>query len=240
MSARRLLHTATLALLALVALAAGCGPSPQPQVEPVSTVETGETRTANVEVPPKIVDVGSREERAANVEVPPELHDVGGAQGEDANDEPAEVAHPARLRVPAIGVDAPLTHVGLNPDRSMETPPLGSGVAGWYDRGPKPGEPGPAVLVGHINSAAYGPDVFARLVEIAPGDEIHVDLADGSTVTFEATSNERTPKDYLPTERIWSGDDEPVLRLITCGGRFDPNVGSHLDNDIVYAKHVDA
>lgn len=95
-------------------------------------------------------------------------------------------------------MDAAITDVGLAPDRSMETPPLGSGLVGWYDRGPKPGEDGPAVLAGHVSSAAHGPDVFHRLVEVAPGDEIHVDLADGGR--FDPSAARHVDNDIVDAE----------------------------------------
>jgi sortase (surface protein transpeptidase) len=142
---------------------------------------------------------------------------------------------PLRVTVPAIGVDAPLTPVALLPDGAMETPEFGH--AGWYSPGPKPGEPGPSVVVAHVDSKANGPDVFFRLRELAPGDHVTVHYENTAT-TFVVTGGEQAAKTALPTDRIWNGATAPVLRLITCGGPFDRAAGSYLDNVIVYADRL--
>jgi LPXTG-site transpeptidase (sortase) family protein len=144
----------------------------------------------------------------------------------------ARVADPVRVIIPAIGVDADLVEVGLNPDQSMEVPDFGE--AGWYEPGPRPGEPGPAVIAAHVDSVA-GPDVFYRLADLEQGDEIVVEHADGSRSTFEMRDAEMQRKDDLPVERIWNDTDDRVLRLITCGGEFDRERRSYESNVIVYA-----
>ena len=143
---------------------------------------------------------------------------------------------PARVTIPAIGVDARLGGVGLKPDGSMQTPDVG--VAAWYDLGPKPGEPGPAVVLAHVDSKANGPDVFYRLRELKPGDQVTVTFRDGAAKTFAVTGREEVAKTKLPTDKIWNGTKNPVLRLITCGGAFDRKAGSYLDNIIVYADEL--
>lgn len=147
----------------------------------------------------------------------------------------AALGVPTRVTIPAIGVDASLVEVGLNPDASMQTPDFG--YAAWYQPGPKPGEAGPAVVVAHVDSKAHGPDVFYRLRELKPGDHVTVHYADTER-TFEVTGREQTKKTALPTDRIWNTTGEPVLRLITCGGAFDSAAHSYLDNVIVYADRL--
>lgn len=144
-------------------------------------------------------------------------------------------AEPARVVIPAIGVDARLVPVGLKADQSMETPQFG--LAGWYREGPRPGERGPSVIVAHVDSRR-GPDVFFRLRKLARGDEVKVYGQDGSVAVFVVERSEQAPKDELPAERIWNATDEPVLRLITCGGEFDRSRDSYRDNVIVYASSV--
>ena len=147
----------------------------------------------------------------------------------------AEPAAPVRLVIPAIDVDPPVVPVGLLASGAMAVPDFG--LAGWYEPGPLVGEPGPAVIAAHVSSTA-GPDVFAGLVDLAPGDEIAVETASGGRHVFVAAASEQLPKEQLPTDRIWSDDDEPVLRLITCGGEFDAAARSHRDNVIVYAEQA--
>lgn len=142
------------------------------------------------------------------------------------------VGRPVAIRVPVIDVHAEIVEVGLQADGAMEVPDFG--LAGWYDLGPRPGEPGPAVVVAHVDSRA-GPDVFHRLRELHTGDRVQVRDDVGNVRHFEVTHLEQTPKDALPVERIWDDTTEPVLRLITCGGSFDRSTGHYRDNVIVYA-----
>ena len=142
------------------------------------------------------------------------------------------VGKPTRLSIPAIKVSERLHGVGLKSDGAMQTPDFGD--AGWYDLGPRPGAPGPAVLVAHVHGPA-GDDVFARLHDLEPGDTVTVKRTDGSS-TFVVEAVERAAKDALPYERIWSDTDAPVLRLITCGGKPDPATRTYPDNTIVYAR----
>jgi sortase (surface protein transpeptidase) len=146
--------------------------------------------------------------------------------------EAASVAKPVRVVIPAIDVDADLVALGLNDDGSMEVPDFG--LAGWYEPGPRPGDPGPAVIAAHVDSVR-GPDVFFRLRDLTTGDKITVEYADRSDTTFVVSESEQQLKDDLPVERIWNDTDDAVLRLITCGGEFDTAARSYLSNLIVYA-----
>lgn len=145
------------------------------------------------------------------------------------------VGRPTRLLVPTIGVDERLVPVGLQSDGAMETPDFGG--AGWYAPGPRPGASGPAVIVAHVHGPA-GDDVFARLHELRPGDEVTVERTDGST-TFVVTDVTSAPKEELPYDRIWADSPVPLLRLITCGGAPDPVSRTYPDNTIVYARTAD-
>jgi hypothetical protein len=150
--------------------------------------------------------------------------------GSPGADEPAP--EPATVLVPAIGVEAELVPLGLQPDGAMELPDFGT--AGWYELGPMPGEDGPAVIAAHLDDQ-QGPDVFYELEQLVPGDEVTVTRADGSTVSFVVEDMEFTLKEALPVERIWGPTDGPTLRLITCGGTFDRRTGHYRSNLIVYA-----
>ena len=163
---------------------------------------------------------------------------VDASDGPDAPADPQapqepSVAAPVRVVIPAIDVDAELVALGLNDDNSMEVPNFG--LAGWYEPGPRPGAPGPAVIAAHVDSVA-GPDVFYRLRELGQGDEITVELSDGEEAIFEVDRSEQQRKDDLPVDRIWNDTDDVVLRLITCGGEFDRSQRSYESNVIVYAS----
>jgi hypothetical protein len=145
----------------------------------------------------------------------------------------ADVAEPVRLRIPTLKIDAPLTHLGVAPDRTIEVP-TDFAVPGWFDQGPRPGQPGPAVILGHVDSKA-GPAVFYGLNRLAVGAEVFVDRADGSTVEFRVRGTQHVAKTAFPTDLVYAPTLEPALRLVTCGGQFDRTRSSYLDNVIVYA-----
>ena len=142
-------------------------------------------------------------------------------------------ALPVRLQIPAIAVSTPLVRLGRLPDGSIEVPHDWN-TAGWYDRGPRPGQPGPAVILGHVDSKT-GPAVFFRLRALRPRDVVRVGLADGRILVFRVQRVERYPKDKFPTEAVYLPTLNRELRLITCGGEFDYAAGSYRDNIVVYA-----
>ena len=154
-----------------------------------------------------------------------------------ASQAPAEpVAAPVSLSVPAIGVTSDLLRLGLNDDGTVQVPPLGpDDKAGWYERGPAPGATGPALLLGHVDSAAAGPGVFFELGAVEPGDEVEVTRADGTVAVFAVDRVERHPKDDFPTIEVYGDTPDAQLRLITCGGAFDSAARSYEDNIIVFA-----
>ena len=142
-------------------------------------------------------------------------------------------ALPVRLQIPAIGVSTPLVKLGRLPDGSLEVPKPWD-VAGWYDKGPRPGQPGPAVILGHVDST-NGPAVFYQLRSLRPGDTVRVGLADGRILVFRVQRIQRYPKDEFPTEAVYFPTLNRELRLITCGGEFDYAARSYRDNIVVYA-----
>lgn len=144
-------------------------------------------------------------------------------------------ADPVTLRVDAIDATSSLVSLGLNPDETVEVPPVSEPMqAGWYRHGPTPGELGPAVILGHVNGGGQD-GIFVRLGDLAPGDEITVDRADGGTAVFTVTEVAQIPKSEFPTEAVYGNTDGAELRLITCGGDFDDDRDSYRDNIIVYA-----
>jgi hypothetical protein len=138
------------------------------------------------------------------------------------------------IRIPAIGVDARVIPLGLAPDGSLQVP-QDYGLAGWWTGGPFPGEPGPAVVVGHVDSKAAGPAVFYWLQALRPGDLIIVWRAGEARSRFVVRSLEWYAKTAFPTRRVYGSVPGPALRLITCGGAFDRSTGHYVDNLVVFA-----
>ncbi|HET9290647.1 MAG TPA: class F sortase [Actinomycetes bacterium] len=141
---------------------------------------------------------------------------------------------PVRLVIPAIGVATPLVRLGLEPDGGMAVPG-DFGRAGWFAEGPAPGQVGPAVIAGHVDSRT-GPAVFYRLRDLRPGDQIRVVRADGSHVRFVVEGTRSYPKDGFPTGAVFGPVPGAALRLITCAGDFDRARGSYRDNLVVFAR----
>jgi sortase (surface protein transpeptidase) len=149
---------------------------------------------------------------------------------------PTAPARPLSVRIPAIGVSSTLVPLRLNQAGALQ-PPADFIHAGWYVGGPAPGEQGPAVIAGHVDSRA-GPAIFFRLRELRPGDEVLVARADRSTARFRVVEVQRYPKNMFPAARVYQPTPDAALRLITCGGSFDYARRSYRDNIVVYAVGV--
>jgi len=150
---------------------------------------------------------------------------------------PAVVARPpsppVRVEIPSIGVSSGLQALGLDGDGAIGAP-SDFGVAGWFAAGPQPGQAGPAVIAGHVDSRE-GPAVFYRLHELAVGDEVLVVREDGGLVRFRVTGSQTYPKDEFPSAAVYGPVPGPELRLITCDGPFDRSTRQYVDNLVIYA-----
>ncbi|WP_188189308.1 class F sortase [Nonomuraea sp. SYSU D8015] len=147
----------------------------------------------------------------------------------------ADVARPVRLHIPAIGLSTRVIPLRLDAKGKLIAPESFDRV-GWNKSGPEPGERGVAVIAGHVDSTT-GPAVFYRLPKLRKGDRVHVDRADGTSVTFVVNRLARYPKDRIPDKEVYgSGGADAQLRLITCGGTFDRQRRSYRDNVIVFAS----
>ncbi|ASR39519.1 hypothetical protein BAY61_20950 [Prauserella marina] len=145
-------------------------------------------------------------------------------------------AVPVRVRIPGIDVDAPIVPLDTDAEGVLPPPP-GNHLTGWWRAGPEPGERGPAVLAGHVDSY-QGPAVFHRLADLTPGQRVLVDREDRTTVTFTVTRLERHAKDRFPTRSVYGDTPGSQLRLVTCGGEFDSLARRYLDNVIVYTQRT--
>ena len=145
----------------------------------------------------------------------------------------ANVARPVYLSIPAIDVHTRLIRLGLTAQHTLQVP-ASTAVAGWYTGSPRPGQTGSAIIAGHIDSYR-GPGVFFRLRLLRPGDRIYIRRADGTLAVFRVYAGHMYAKDRFPTRQVYGPAPDPELRLITCGGTFDPAIGSYLSNVVVYA-----
>jgi sortase (surface protein transpeptidase) len=150
---------------------------------------------------------------------------------------PAEAPAPGRLTIPDLGVDAPVHPVGVAADGQMEIPADVARV-GWYRFGPVPGNPGNAVLAGHVDDAEQGLGALAALREVAVGTEVLVTDAAGVTSRWRVVSRQLIGKQALPTEDLFARTGPPRLVLVTCGGPFLAGTGHYRDNVVVVAEPV--
>ncbi len=195
-------------LFVVLALLTGCASEPDP-VLPTAPVPTST---------PTSVPSASPTPSEANKGMPP--------------------SEPTELRIPKIGAKSSLIPLGLNPDETVEVPPVEKPrQAGWYKLARTPGEAGPAVVLGHVDGNKE-PGIFLRLKELVAGDEVEVSRKDGTTARFRVRRTEQIAKNSFPTEAVYGDTAEPELRLITCGGSFDQSARSYRDNIIVYATLV--
>jgi len=141
---------------------------------------------------------------------------------------------PVRLQIPPIGVDSSLVRLDAKPDGSIEVP-SDFDRPGWYMRGPAPGEPGPAIILGHLDSFT-GPAVFWRLAALRPGDAVKVGREDGSQLAFKVQRIASFSTDAFPTDEVYGPTTGPELRLITCGGTFSLSRRQYLANVVVFAS----
>lgn len=202
------------AVVAVVVAVTGQQQAPQPVAAPAQGTNSAAGATAAPSAPPA-------------------------SPGADTAAADPAAAQPVSVGIPTIGVTSDLLRLGLNDDGTVEVPPLGpDDQAGWYERGPAPGDVGPAVLLGHVDSAEHGPGIFFDLGALQPGDEVEVARADGTVAVFAVDRVERHPKDDFPTIEVYGDTADAQLRLITCGGDFDSSVRSYQDNVIAFATLV--
>ena len=154
----------------------------------------------------------------------------------DATAAPMARSEPTRVTISKISVDAEVIPIGVANDGTLEVPPLETpDLTGWYRLGPSPGEVGTAVIVGHVDSHWTGPAVFYSLGALRPGDTIAITLRDNAVAQFTVDDVRSYPKKTFPTDLLYGSARTPGLRLVTCGGQFDQNARSYLNNIVVSA-----
>lgn len=199
----------------------------------------GETATPERDVEPAAS--AQEDERRATLDAPAPPAQTGTVQSSSTPAAvTARVAGPSTVVAPDIGVDSVLQPLGLNADGTLEVPAVGPRYddAGWFAGSPRPGEVGPAVLLGHVNGAGGAPSVFYHLAELRPGQRVTVNRDDGSQAHFEVYLVEQYAKNHFPTAAVYGDTTGPELRLITCAGTWDSQTGHYRDNTVVYATLV--
>ncbi|GAB3669384.1 hypothetical protein GCM10027596_41360 [Nocardioides korecus] len=150
---------------------------------------------------------------------------------------PLPPSPPVRVVIPSIGVDSAVRPIGLAPDGTLAVPQPGpyEDTAAWFSKSPTPGQPGPSVLEGHVDTTR-GPSVFFKLGAVRPGAKIIVHRADRVVVTFTVDAVRDYPKSAFPTTTVYGAKNlsRPTLRVITCSD-FDTATRHHTGNEVVFA-----
>ncbi|WP_329095599.1 class F sortase [Streptomyces sp. NBC_01439] len=164
--------------------------------------------------------------------------DAGSGSGSGQAKQALARSAPQKITIPSLNVTSTLETLQQNPDGTMQTP-KDPALAGWYEPGPTPGSQGPAVIAGHVtwNGASA---VFEKLKTMKGGDTIKVTRQDGKTVTFTVDKVAEYPKAEFPTLEVYKNVDHAGLRLVTCGGNFDPKKHYYDSNVVVYARMTGA
>jgi LPXTG-site transpeptidase (sortase) family protein len=139
---------------------------------------------------------------------------------------------PVTLSIPAIHVQAAVEQVGLDKDNAMATPTKWEDV-GWYMLGPKPGEPGNAVMAGHLDSKT-DMAVFWHLKDLKPGDTVTVTDDKGKERVFRVRELKEYKEDKAPIEEIFGNVSGTHLNLITCGGTWNKDAHQYDTRLVVF------
>lgn len=151
---------------------------------------------------------------------------------------PLARSRPTGLAVPAITIEAPVLGLGLDASGRLGTPPAEDPrIVGWYKDGPTPGETGTAIVVGHRDTRT-GPAIFLNLDSLTAGNTVRIARADGRVAVFTVDKVRTYTKEQFPDQEVYGSTGRPELRLLTCGGSFDPKKG-YESNIVVYAHLTD-
>lgn len=236
----RLLAAAALACASLVLGGCGQGGDAQPGAGPSGAAPaTATTSTPTGTARPSASPVASPSASPAASSTATATSDP--AQPADSVPAPATTAasvpdalRPARITIPSIGVDSALVDLGIAADGTIQVP-TEAAEAGWLGTSPAPGQQGPAVIAGHVDSKT-GPAVFYELRKLVVGAPIKVTRRDGSQVTFTVDGLQNFAKSSFPTQATYGPVPGPALRLITCGGQYVKTAGGYQDNLVVFAS----
>lgn len=143
---------------------------------------------------------------------------------------------PANVTIASIDLSEPLIDLGITAEGDMEVPVYYDDV-GWFTGGGRPGGHGPTVIAAHVDSTT-GPGIFHRLHELGEGDAVEVTDAAGTVFRYAVTEVADYVKADFPTVDVFGATAADELRLITCGGVFDPASATYDENRVVYAERV--
>jgi len=140
---------------------------------------------------------------------------------------------PARLRIPSIGVDAPVAGVGLLPDGSMAVPD-NLWVSAWLSTGARPGQVGSAVIAGHRGIGT--PGLFGHLENVRAGDTIRVSDAGGGELVYQVTRVASLDLSSATQLQVFGPTAQQQLVLITCVGQYSRFTRTYDHRLVVFSR----
>ncbi|MDE2071534.1 MAG: class F sortase [Patescibacteria group bacterium] len=141
-------------------------------------------------------------------------------------------AAPLRVRIPAIGLNDPIQNMGLDKLGNLSVPSGKTQNVGWWQGGTIPGHVGSAVFDAHVFAA------FKHLASARVGDDIYVDMSDGTTRHFQIQSSQVYKLAYVPANTLYNRADTARLNLITCAGTLTADHSTYTHRLVAYAVLV--
>ena len=151
---------------------------------------------------------------------------------------PMDPGVPVRIEIPKIHADAAIESVGTTTQGAVGVPE-GPADAAWFDLGPRPGEEGSSIIVGHSGWKGDIPAVFDDLGMLAKGDNVYVVDEDGATTTFIVSGIKKFNEHEAAIGVFDSSDGKAHLNLITCEGVWNKAKKSYPNRLVVFADRVD-
>jgi LPXTG-site transpeptidase (sortase) family protein len=143
-------------------------------------------------------------------------------------------SQPARLKIPNIDVNAAIEQVSITSYGSIGVP-KGIANVGWFNLGPRPGERGNSIIVGHYGWYKNGtPAIFNNISKLKPGDKLYIQDSKGATITF-VVRELKIFDSSEDTSGVFSLDDGKAhLNLITCEGVWDETQKTYSNRLVVF------
>jgi LPXTG-site transpeptidase (sortase) family protein len=157
------------------------------------------------------------------------------------------------MKIPVIGVDAPVGRFAVGNDGVMPAPADPVEVA-WYDLsafsglGGLPGGGGNAIFAGHVDEFAHipyaahslfrGKAVFGSLALLSPGDVIEIDYQ-GRTLRYAVASKQQVHANGADWRSILSSHVAvDTITLYTCTGDFNWSTREYSDRLVIRAERI--
>jgi len=144
---------------------------------------------------------------------------------------------PSALIIPKLGINATIEARGQSWSGRMLRPTMARRVA-WYRDGTIPGQPGKAVMYGHLTDNSFHPAIFSQLNKLRRNDRVYVTDISGNTHVFRVTSRSTYRANEPPLRQIMGPTRYIQLNLYTCAGKWDAKTQNYTHYLVVYTAFV--